>query len=140
MNEGGFTLVELIIILSIWLLILSFTIPLVVKDVNKLKERQYLNSFQSDVIYAQSLAMGTENKVRITFTSTNYNIMENQRKIIQRTIPENWQVEASLMKNMIEFGITGQILNPGAINIKTAHSQYSIVFPFGKGRGYVVEK
>lgn len=139
-KQKGFSLVELIIVLAIWLLILTLSVPLIAKDINKIKAMNHLNVFQSDVMYAQSLAMKAQNKIRIIFTSNSYSIMENQKRLIHKTFPSNWSVEASLMKNVIDFDFTGRIQNPGTINIKTPHSQFSIVFPFGKARGYIVER
>lgn len=138
-QNHGFSLVELLIALGVWILILSLSAPLLVKDLNQIKAKGFFDTFQSDVLYAQSLAMKSKDNIRLILSQTRYAIVENQKILLTRDYPEQWTFDASFMKNNINFDAHGRILNPGSIQIKTPKKNYTMVFPFGTGRGYIVE-
>lgn len=138
-QNHGFSLIELLIALGIWILIFSLSVPLLVKDLNQIKAKGFFDTLQSDVLYAQSLAMRSKDNVRLILSPTRYVIVENQAVLLARDYPEQWTFDTSFTMNNINFDAHGRILNPGSIQIKTPQRNYRMVFPFGTGRGYVVE-
>lgn len=141
LNESGFTLLELLIVLSIWSVLLLLVVNLPMKHVYLKREKEFLNTFQMDVLYAQSLAMGvSEHRVQMLFKEDNYQIVKgtNNSLIKKRSIPKSFELDMRTI-NEISFDEHGRMRSPGHFIIKTAHTTYRIIFPIGKGRCYVVE-
>lgn len=141
MRKNGFTLLELSIVLAIWSVLLLLTTPIIFNQIDKQEENHFFETFQLDVLYIQSLAMVTkEEEVRIKFYDQHYSILQGRNKTVTvRDIPRDWQVNTRVVSS-ISFNEKGTIRKPGTIEIKTSRETYHIIFPFGKGRCYIVKK
>lgn len=141
MNKcDGFTLIEMLIVLTILYLIIIISVPLVTSTFAKVEEKQFLNTFQSDVLYLQNISIGSKDHIRMMFREDHYeisNYMKN-RTLIYRDYPDNMSIDARTMK-YVSFNDKGSIRYPGVIHMETALKSYRIVFPLGKGRFYVDE-
>jgi len=140
MDKNGFTLLEVMIVLAIWSVLLLLTTPIIFSQIDKQEEHRFFEVFQSDVLYIQSLAMvSKEEEVRIKFYDQSYSILQGRNKTVARAIPSDWQVNTRILSS-ISFNEKGTIRQPGTIEIKTTRDTYHIIFPFGKGRCYIVKK
>lgn len=140
MNQAnGFTLIEMLAVLSIYAILILLSAPIMVKTFEAQQEKQFLKTFEFDLLYAQNLSTQSKNNIRINFDEDQYTILSDNEVITSRMIPENWHINLRVIKN-IGFDENGRIKEPGTMSIKTRQSEYVVVFPFGKGRGYIVKQ
>ncbi|WP_449355721.1 competence type IV pilus minor pilin ComGD [Virgibacillus natechei] len=140
-KQSGFTLVELLLVLSILSILLLLSVPLNISGLQKHQDNQFLETFQYDVLYIQHLATTTTDDKRayIKFNNANYEIVENRKTLETRYYPDGWEVDPWAKKEL-SFKSTGTIRQPGKIKMTSKNNTYFVVFPLGKGRGYVVEE
>lgn len=141
-KQAGFTLLELLIVLSIWSMLLLLAVPITFNTLNHMKEQQFLNTFKHDVLYTQSLALINYNDlVRLRIREDHYEIISGNVNTLNkvRPIPDNWHFYKNSM-NDISFTKNGTIRDAGQLTLTTPLSTYQIVFPPGKGRCYIVKQ
>lgn len=142
-NEAGFTLIEMLIVLSIVSLILSIMFI----DYSSRSDEQsfdtWYQQFELDLLYSQKYTMVTRQVLRLTINrdSNSYSLRNDGSSpaLITRKIPEDWDVRVTTVRNPISFTRYGQIVGPGKISVRTRNASYSITFPFGKSRSYYVK-
>ncbi|UJL44839.1 prepilin-type N-terminal cleavage/methylation domain-containing protein [Virgibacillus sp. NKC19-16] len=140
-KQSGFTLVELLLVLSILSILLLLSVPLNISGLQKHQDKQFLETFQYDVLYIQNLAATTtdDKRVYIRFHNDRYEIIVERKTLETRYYPDGWEVDPRAMGEL-SFKSTGTIRQPGRIKMTSKHDTYFVVFPLGKGRGYVVEE
>ncbi|MFD2046052.1 competence type IV pilus minor pilin ComGD [Ornithinibacillus salinisoli] len=137
-KRNGFTLVELLFVLAILSILLALTMPLTISTVSNQQENQFFNTFQFDVLYTQNLSLGSKDYIRIIFNQEDYTILNGttQEIIATRELPPGWRIDKRNL-NSISFNRNGSIRQAGTISVFTGRSTYKIIFPIGKGRGYI---
>ncbi|GAA0457884.1 competence type IV pilus minor pilin ComGD [Alkalibacillus silvisoli] len=142
-NNQGFTLIEILLVLSIVLLITHFSwnaIKLI--DQNR-AENQFFETFEQDVFYIQQYTLLHQRRLTLLFNSSNsgYIIYENpfNPPLVERKFDENIRLNTSAINNRIVFNTTGSITRPGSFRLIIDENEFLITFPFGKGRYYVTK-
>lgn len=140
-NKNGFTLLEMLIVLVIWSVLILFVAPINFTYLEKEQEKRFLETLEFDILYIQNLSTVTKEEVELVIYKDNYAIQKGYsgRKLAVRDIPPGWDIPNRLF-NTISFDGNGRIKQPGHLIIRTKHSEYKMIFPFGKGRCYVVEQ
>lgn len=138
-RANGFTFIEMLFVLGIISFLFVLSTPIVFNVLDQQQEKQFLNTFEFDVLYAQRLAMQSKSIVRINFSRQQYTILSDEKVVTRRRIPNDWDINLRTM-NQLSFDDQGRIREPGTMSIKTPRAEYHVIFPFGKGRGYVVEQ
>ncbi|WP_077621516.1 competence type IV pilus minor pilin ComGD [Sediminibacillus massiliensis] len=144
-KQEGFTLIEVLVVLSMSAIFMLFAVSISERLVEKYKTEQFLRTFQSDILYLQQLSMTNSKRfytLDIQPASHSYTIRQGGlgKVIISRDIPANWTIELNSLKMPITFTYKGTLKNPGTMYLKTDSKTYRIVFPLGKGRSYIVEQ
>lgn len=141
LKSDGFTLIEVLVVLSIWSVIILLLVPISSKQIEVQQEKRFFETFEFDILYMQRLSMMTKEDVRLRFYKDRYHILKGHKDptILVRDMPPNWKIN---MRDYISisFDENGRMRNPITIVITTTNASYNIVFPLGKGRYYVVEK
>lgn len=141
--EKGFTLLELLIVLSILSILLLFTTPFTHEMLMKHEEHTFIETFEYDLLHLQSLASVTSDRVRMYVDEDKYHIYKGNRNslVFRRTIPKGISIDLR-MRNNISFDQSGRIrhANYGGIKINTTQSTYDVIFPLGKGRSSIVKQ
>ncbi|WP_072887599.1 type II secretion system protein [Ornithinibacillus halophilus] len=70
LKPNGFTLLEMLIVLAIWSTIILLTVPPMISSIENHKEKQFLRTFQHDVLLTQSNALDGSNYSRINLVMT----------------------------------------------------------------------
>lgn len=136
-KQHGFSLLEVIFVLAVWSIIILISAPLTYSIIDSQQERQFFTTLQADIFYIQNLAIGSDEYVRIVFDETNYRIRRNTGKPIAiRHYPKDWKINKRTL-DTISFNENGTIRFPGTMSFKTKQETYRVVFPLGKGRGYI---
>lgn len=142
MNDmKGFTMIELLIVLSVWTILITLVVKLPVNMISLQEEKEFLYTLKVDVLYAQSIAMGvSDTRVRIKFYDDNYKVLKgtNDAVLRMRRFPAGISVNMNIMRD-ISFDERGRLRQPGSFTITTPHTTYRVVLPLGKGRCYFVE-
>ncbi|MFA1821548.1 competence type IV pilus minor pilin ComGD [Virgibacillus oceani] len=135
-NKNGFTLIEMLIALSIVMIMLLLVVPISLSTLDAAEEEQFLQTLEFDVLYIQSMA-GENLLTSIRFADDHYRIIRgNQEGFIKRDYPKDVTIN-SRISNEITFDHRGSIRNPRTIEIHTKNASYRMIFPFGKGRYYI---
>ncbi len=139
LNKNGFTLLEVLIALSILSIFVLLYPPISIDKIEKIRFQQFINVLKSDVLYTQNLSTTTESYVRLTFYSDGYKIRNGAKVLIRRTFPKGIDID-NRQGHEILFKNSGTIVNRKKIQIKLNDAVYLIVFPLGKGGFYVEER
>lgn len=137
-DQHGFTLLEVLFVLSIWSLLIFLSIPFIFSPIDSQTEKQFFQTLESDLLLIQSWSHGTTlNNGSITFNTESYTLrlLGEEDKIVTRDYPHGWRTDERTYKR-ISFK-DGTIRQPGTILLQSAEDDFKIIFPLGKGRGYV---
>ncbi|HEX6594439.1 MAG TPA: competence type IV pilus minor pilin ComGD [Bacillota bacterium] len=139
-NSYGFTLLEVVFVLSVWAVLVVLSAPLFFSSIDQQQEKQFFATFQSDLMYIQNLSLGTDERIQITLNDASYEIVTHHKKEnIVRTLPDGWTIKSETLTN-ISFNQQGTIRKPGTIIITTNKHKYYVIFRLGKGREYYIVK
>jgi len=135
-NESGYTLFELIIVISILSVILLIAVPSY-HSLSKTNEiEHFFEQLQEDIYYTQMTAISRGKPIMLDFITTlsQYRILASNQTIVKRDYPHDIIVEKGTLETKIEFNPNGNIRKAGTIFIKTANGKYKLTFQLGKGR------
>ena len=90
-NQSGFTLIESLIVLSVFLLIASLSIYLIKPHYLLFEKERFISLFTSDILFSQQYAISQQRKlfVYIDPNENYYYVLdtETNKRIIDREIP-----------------------------------------------------
>jgi competence protein ComGD len=138
-RKNGFTLIEMLIALSIVMMMLLLVVPISLSTLEAAEEKQFFQTLEFDMLYIQNMAH-EDILFSIRFSDDHYRIVRgNQGGTIRRNYPKGVTIDAHTNR-VITFEHHGSIRNPRTIHIHTEEASYDMIFPFGKGRYYIEEK
>ncbi len=137
-NEKGFTLVEMLIVLSLLTVIVSISVYLSLDFLNKQQEKHFFELLHSDIFFVQNQSFSTLNKASIMFRDGYYVVYKTSkdRNPLIREYPNHISFY-HYENNTISFLNQGDINPPISIRFNKNGENYKLVFPFGKGRAYI---
>lgn len=130
--ETGFTLLELLIVLSITLIFVLLAIPFNQKGINRSKENSFTTLLDSDVLYLQNTSRGGLGSYSLSFINGFYYIEQGAAVQKLRHYPDNWRLDT--LNRPISFEADGRIRYPDTITLRTENGPYDLIFSFGRGR------
>lgn len=143
-SEDGFTLLESLFVLSVFLIIASISAILFKSQFTSLEKQQFISQLKADLLYGQQYAMSHHALVivHILPEESYYYIRESYNKdfLIKREIPEAITVKEGSMKLFFQFQPDGNINRFGSFLIKVDKVWYRMTFLIGKGRFYVAKE
>lgn len=138
-SEGGFTLVEMLVVLAITTLISMFTLPLLSKTVVKQEHQQFFHHFASDMFLVQNETLYRESGLyRLVTSRDRYRLYLPQAQE-PRYYPKSLAYAAGTIDSYT-FSRNGTLKNPTRFIYFYEDDIYTITYPFGKGRGYVARR
>lgn len=140
-SRNGFTLLEVLIVLFMWSFLVLLIAPFHFSHIETQQEDSFFETFAYDVLYTQSLSTTTKDYIQINLYEDRYTIRRGYKGevLLTRNIPSDWVIKAKVF-HTISFDDKGRIRMPGTFFIQTKDDEYSVVFPFGKGRYHVVKQ
>ncbi|MGM8365122.1 competence type IV pilus minor pilin ComGD [Virgibacillus sp. W0181] len=138
---NGFTLIELLFVLVILSIIVTITVPPIFSTLKKQEAEQLMTVFRSDVQFMQNKSIGSKDDIRMIFKSDHYVVTDymTNNVLVKRSLPDHISIDPRTL-DYVSFNDKGSIRYPGVVYIETAHIDYRLVFPLGKGRFYIDEK
>ncbi|ABO67716.1 MULTISPECIES: competence type IV pilus minor pilin ComGD [Geobacillus] len=140
-RNGGFTLLEMLVVLSIVLLLAALAVPELGGIMQQREEAYMLALLRADLYGAQQHAIAKRGKVSVFFTEGRgeYRVVdaESGQQIVVRTLPAPWRFQIGTLRNPVVFTDNGNIEQGGTVWVKSSENSYKVTFLLGKGRFYV---
>lgn len=142
-SEKGFTLIELVLVLSVVAIMTAIIIPVGGKWVRTTTEEDAIESIVATVYSIQSYAMAHGVFTRLRFidtgSQTEYVASAPGRiELSRKILPEGMYVSDSGLQE-IEFHANGDIIHFGALTIVGKSGRTKITFQFQRGRMIISE-
>src|SRR5699024_9670321 len=97
-NNNGLTLLKLMFDIGIWSIIILISAPLLFNSIETQQEKQFFQTFQSDLLYIQNQSLGTDEKIQINLKKTSYEIVvPGEKQTTQRTLPDGWSITSQTL-------------------------------------------
>ncbi|KJE28089.1 hypothetical protein LG52_565 [Geobacillus kaustophilus] len=140
-HNGGFTLLEMLIVLAVVLLLAALAVPTLGGAMRKQEEAYMLAVLRADLYRAQQYAIAHRADVSIFFTDggAEYKAVEaaSGRQVVVRSLPSPWRFRLVTLRNPLVFTDNGNIEKAGTVWVRGGKSNYRLTFLLGKGRFYV---
>lgn len=139
-NKNGFTLIESLLVLGVLAVCILLSPPIKTSILDNQKEKQFLATFENDLLFMQSISYLSAENFRMEIKSDTYLISGGHQSdlFLSRSIPKGWVFNLwTIQSGSISFNQNGTIRQSGTIQLVTDRSTYKIVFPLGKGRCYI---
>jgi competence protein ComGD len=142
--QEGFTLIESLLVLSVFIIISSITAFTLKPQYSTIDDEAFLSQLQTDLLYAQQYAISHQHEVTVIFMSdqNKYNIYmrSDLPNIIERNYTTNMTVYGGSLPLFFKFLPDGNVNKFGSFYIKSSKKNYRFTVLIGKGRFYVIEE
>lgn len=142
-NERGYTLIESLLVLSVFMILTTVTAFSLKPQSVMMNEQLFLSQLKSDLLYSQQYAISHQCAVYVLFKEDNYHytiyIRYDLPALIERDYPKNIKVYSGSLPLYFNFLPDGNSNKSGSLYIQTVSKLYRLTFLIGKGRFYVVE-
>jgi competence protein ComGD len=143
-RQAGFTLIEMLAVLSIFLVMAAVTAVFVRPQYLMFEKEQFYSQLKGDLLYAQQYAISRQQPVVVYLRpkENRYFIVQrsNNQRIVERDIPSTVKIGQGTLKNIFEFGHDGRIAQFGTIGFSVDGKNYEIHIQIGVGRIRIVKK
>jgi competence protein ComGD len=143
-SEQGFTLIESLFVLAIFLIIASISAICFKPQYETMESEAFLYQLQSDLFYGQQYALSHQHTVSVV-------IYPDQHYYILRYTPTSPPFLVRYYSNIItispvtlslvfDFTPSGSVNKAGSIRLQCGSKHYLLTVLIGKGRFYVVKE
>jgi competence protein ComGD len=143
-NQKGFTLIESLVVLSIFLIISSITAFSIKPQYNMSDDETFISQLKADLYYAQQYAISHQKEVKVNFIPNKhrYIIYEHNDlpNLVERNYSPSIQVSPGSIPLYFKYLVNGNVDQFGSIYIKSNEKSYRLTVLIGKGRFYVIEE
>ncbi|MCQ6273716.1 type II secretion system protein [Bacillus sp. V3B] len=146
-NQSGFTLIEMLLVFSVFLVIVSVSAILLRPQYLLFEKERFYSQFKADLLYSQQYAISQQKSlvVYILPKENRYFVKEklSSKYIVDRDISDMVTVEnGTLGTSSINFDFTpsGGMNRFGTVYFIVGGQRYKITFQIGVGRFYVVKE
>lgn len=143
-NQQGFTLIESLVVLSIFMILTSITVFSLNPQHSVVDHTSFFTQLKADLFFAQTYAISHQHEVSVTIMPSEYKyymyLTTNTPPIIERTYSKNFHLSEGSLPLYFKYLPDGNINKFGSIIIQTANKTYRMTFMIGKGRFYVTEQ
>ncbi|MDQ1145066.1 competence protein ComGD [Bacillus sp. SORGH_AS 510] len=143
-NQKGFTLIESLLVLSIFIIISSITVFTLKPQHSFIEKDSFFAQLKGDLYYAQQYALSHQHEVLVQFVPKEYKYYVLYRigetPIIERNYTHNIMITEGTMPILFKFLPDGNINKFGSLIVYYRNKTYRITFLIGKGRFYVTDQ
>jgi competence protein ComGD len=142
LNQKGFTLIESLIVLSIFLIISSITAFSIKPQFHSVNDKAFITQLKADLYYGQQFAIANQMDVKVIFYEHEhmYALIAGSNRIVERTHSPKIRVSQGTIQLYFKFNPNGNVDRFGSLFIRTEQKLYRLTLLIGKGRFYVVEE
>lgn len=138
MKKNGFTLLEMLIVLSAISILSVVTYFNLSSIYEKQKIDQFINQFSQDILFMQQSAISHRNRHTLRWfpNQAKYSVTSSGETdpVLVRYYPSDIQVNLNTFPNPMAYGADGNINRGGTIIVSYKTKTYYIVFQLGRGR------
>lgn len=138
LSKAGYTLIEMLLVLSILLIIIATSITAVPRYLEKREIESFLQQLSHDLHYAQTLAIHDQSYYQVSFSieKNEYIISKYTKRILTRNLPEEvtFLPKRSSLNTNVTVYPSGLISNSGTWIFKTKRYTYEFKIYLGEGR------
>ncbi len=143
-NESGFTIIELILVLSIVVIMTAIIIPVGGKWVRETSEKEAIDSLVATIYSIQSYAMAHGVFTQLIFSEDDGRTIyrasaPGKVELSKKALPVGMRVADSSGLKVIEFHANGDIINFGKLTLIGKSGRTHITFQFQRGRMIISE-
>ncbi|MGI8316156.1 competence type IV pilus minor pilin ComGD [Halobacillus mangrovi] len=139
--KNGYTLTEVLIVLTAWSILIVCLIPLHLRTFLSVEASTFFDQLEEDVLLAQQLTVQDHPYYWMNFrqSSNDYVLYDAKDKetIFIREFPKDWRFDLMTLENPVRFNARGIIAKPGTMKVHSPSSTYKVIFPFGASRLYI---
>ena len=143
-SRSGYTLIEMLLVLSVFLMIMTISIVTVPRYVEKREIESFLQQLSHDLHYTQALALHDQSlyRVNVNTSSDFYMITQNTKRVLTREFPEGvtFARGSSTLNSAITAYANGSLSQTGTWIFRTKHYTYEFKTLLGEGRHYYHEQ
>ena len=140
-DQNGFTLIESLLVLSIFMIISSITVFSLKPQHSVLEDEAFLTQLKADLYYSQQYAISHQHEVSVVILPAQYKYYMLLRPelppIIMRNYSKNINLATSTLPLYFKFLNDGNVNQFGTLLIQTTNKTYQMTVLIGKGRFYV---
>jgi competence protein ComGD len=144
LTEEGYTLIEALCVLSIFLIISSVAAFSIKPQYERMESEMFLNQLQSDLLYGQQYAISHQQEVTVfIFPEEHYYFLRNTYiwpPFLLRYYSNAVSVSPGSLPLTFKFTPSGIVNKFGSLLIHSGNKHYRLTVLIGKGRFYVVEE
>lgn len=141
-NQKGFTLIESLVVLSIFLIISSITAFSIKPQYNSATDKAFISQLKADLYYGQQYAIANQMEVKVIFYEHEhiYLISTGSKQLVKRNHSPTITVTQGTIQLVFKFNSNGNVDRFGTLYIRTQQKNYRLTLLIGKGRFYVMEE
>jgi len=143
-NQKGFTLIESLIVLSVFMIISSITVFYLKPQHSVIEDEVFFTQLQADLLYAQQYAISHQHEVSVIFVQNEYRyymvLQYGLPPFIERNYSTNFNLREGTIPLYFKFLSDGNVNKFGSFFIYTKKKNYRLTFLIGRGRFYVTEQ
>lgn len=144
MNENGFTLIESLLVLSIFLIITSVTAFSMKPQYEMIESKAFINQLQADLFYGQQYAISHQHELTVMIIpDQHYYYVRNSitwPPFVLRYYSNNVKVSQGTLPLTFKFNASGFVNKSGYFKIQCGSKHYRLTVLLGQGRFYVTEE
>lgn len=141
MNNKGFTLIEMVIVLSILSIIVLITIYISINSVDKFGLTSGINDFETKLEYLETKSLSTKQPILVWFkpNSTKIQYQINNGNINSINLYKGKISKDNKFTTLVYDG-EGNINQFGTLKLEFNNKRYLVIFRIEKGRYRIVEE
>lgn len=141
-NQKGFTLIESLVVLSIFLIISSITAFSIKPQYYSAVDKAFISQLKADLYYGQQYAIANHMEVNVIFYEHEhmYTIVAGSKQLVERYHSPTITVTQGTIQLAFKFNWNGNVDKFGTLYIRTKQKNYRLTLLIGKGRFYVMEE
>jgi competence protein ComGD len=143
-TEHGFTLIESLFVLAIFLIIASVSAICFKPQVELMESKAFLDQFQADLFYGQQFAISHQRPVSVIILpdqhSYYFRYSSTSPPFLSRYYPNTINLAPGTLSLFFDFTPSGSVSKSGTIQLQCGSKHYQLTVLIGKGRFYVVEE
>ncbi|WP_208970429.1 competence type IV pilus minor pilin ComGD [Listeria valentina] len=137
-SANGFTLAEMLLVLAIFLLLISCSVPPAFRSLRKIEEKQFFQILKADIYLAQSEALLQQSEpVELRFKRDQLIIQRSDKPDLIEKYPNSMRIKKE--ENFKFLPQTGHINRFRTVKWQGETRNYQLKFQIGKGRFNIEE-
>ncbi|WP_163652772.1 competence type IV pilus minor pilin ComGD [Listeria sp. PSOL-1] len=133
-KPNGFSLIEILFVLTIFMLLIRITLFPIGKLLDNQQERNFFRELQTTIYTVQMAAITSNENSTLSFTSESITMKSANQQPIHMNYPKNLHFKEAQDETFKFHASTGHINKFKTVTLYGKGYDYQIIFQIGKGR------